>query len=127
MDLRVAGLHLPRSPLISADLPPISRGPESQPGGKWNAFKVKWQTIADLPFSEVLELHNPWNENKPIKVARDGQEVEPAVAHQLACAIDSSLLNYNHRALNYNQVEPAVAHQLACAIDSSCVGGRSSS
>ena len=34
--------------------------------------------LKDLSFKNVQHLHNPWNENKPIKVGRDGQEIEPS-------------------------------------------------
>ena len=27
----------------------------------------------DLQFAETMHLKNPWNENKPVKVGRDGQ------------------------------------------------------
>ena len=37
--------------------------------------QVKWQTIFDLPFEKLMHLRNPLNENKPIKISRDGQEV----------------------------------------------------
>ena len=32
----------------------------------------------DLTFQKVQHLHNPWNENKPVKIGRDGQEIEPS-------------------------------------------------
>ena len=32
----------------------------------------------DLPFTKVSHLHNPWNENKPVKIGHDGQEIEPS-------------------------------------------------
>jgi hypothetical protein len=35
-----------------------------------------------------MHLHNPYNENKPVKISRDGQEIDPAVGHQLACLFD---------------------------------------
>lgn len=37
----------------------------------------------DLSFIHTLPLRNPWNENKPVKISRDGQEVEPGVGEQL--------------------------------------------
>lgn len=36
-------------------------------------FGVQWECLCDLPFSRTLHLHNPWNEGKPVKIARDGQ------------------------------------------------------
>ena len=32
----------------------------------------------DLVFQKVGHLYNPWNENKPVKIGRDGQEIEPS-------------------------------------------------
>ena len=32
----------------------------------------------DLSFQKVGHLHNPWNDNKPVKIGRDGQEIEPS-------------------------------------------------
>ena len=37
----------------------------------------------ELSFLHTLPLKNPWNENKPVKISRDGQEVEPGVGEQL--------------------------------------------
>ncbi|KAG5445616.1 YTH domain-containing protein 1 [Clonorchis sinensis] len=41
-----------------------------------NPFRIKWISKRDLPFSKVNHLTNPWNENKPVKIGRDGQEIE---------------------------------------------------
>jgi len=49
-------------------------------------FKVKWQTIYDLSFNDTMHIRNPYNESKPIKISRDGQEVQPQVGLEL-CAI----------------------------------------
>jgi YT521-B-like domain len=32
----------------------------------------------ELSFQKVQHLTNPWNEGKPIKIGRDGQEIEPS-------------------------------------------------
>ena len=32
----------------------------------------------ELEFSHTLDLKNPWNDNKPVKISRDGQ-VSPVV------------------------------------------------
>ncbi|CAG0900182.1 unnamed protein product, partial [Cyprideis torosa] len=37
----------------------------------------------ELPFERTLELCNPWNNNRPVKIGRDGQEIEPLVAEEL--------------------------------------------
>ena len=35
-------------------------------------------SFQDLPFTKVSHLQNPWNEKKPVKIGRDGQEIEPS-------------------------------------------------
>lgn len=46
-------------------------------------FKVDWICRKELPFCSTLHLYNPWNEGKPVKIGRDGQEIEPKVAEEL--------------------------------------------
>merc|ERR1719464_2037593 len=46
-------------------------------------FKIDWICKKDLVFQKVGHLYNPWNENKPVKIGRDGQEIEPSVAENL--------------------------------------------
>lgn len=46
-------------------------------------FQIDWICRQDLSFQKVQHLYNPWNEGKPVKIGRDGQEVEPRVAEEL--------------------------------------------
>merc|ERR1719427_918133 len=46
-------------------------------------FKIDWLCKHDLSFSHAMSLRNIWNQNKPIKIGRDGQEIEPQAANQL--------------------------------------------
>ncbi|XP_065640772.1 YTH domain-containing protein 1 isoform X1 [Hydra vulgaris] len=46
-------------------------------------FKVDWLNRREVAFSHCLNLRNPWNENKEVKICRDGQEVEPSVGEVL--------------------------------------------
>jgi len=46
-------------------------------------FKIDWICKRDLPFTKVSHLQNPWNEKKPVKIGRDGQEIEPSIAEEL--------------------------------------------
>ncbi|XP_041360039.1 YTH domain-containing protein 1-like isoform X2 [Gigantopelta aegis] len=39
-------------------------------------FKLDWVCRRELPFTKAGHLHNPWNEYKPVKIGRDGQEIE---------------------------------------------------
>jgi len=46
-------------------------------------FHLDWICRGDLSFQKVQHLYNPWNEGKPVKIGRDGQEIEPKVAEEL--------------------------------------------
>eukprot|EP00106_Octopus_bimaculoides_P000918 XP_014768360.1 PREDICTED: YTH domain-containing protein 1-like isoform X3 [Octopus bimaculoides] len=46
-------------------------------------FKLDWINRRDLQFTKTTHLHNPWNENKYVKIGRDGQEIEPTVGEAL--------------------------------------------
>ncbi|KAM4527133.1 YTH domain-containing protein 1 isoform 2-T2 [Odontesthes bonariensis] len=49
-------------------------------------FKIDWLCRRELPFIKTAHLFNPWNEHKPVKIGRDGQEIQPDVGAQL-CAL----------------------------------------
>lgn len=40
-------------------------------------FKIDWLCRRELSFMKTGDIRNPFNENKPVKIGRDGQEVEP--------------------------------------------------
>lgn len=46
-------------------------------------FKIDWICRRELPFTKSTHLANPWNEHKPVKIGRDGQEIEPDCGTQL--------------------------------------------
>lgn len=46
-------------------------------------FHVQWLCTKELDFNVTRDLHNPFNNDKPVKVARDGQQVEPKVGRKL--------------------------------------------
>uniref|UniRef100_A0A8C7S9S1 YTH domain-containing family protein n=1 Tax=Oncorhynchus mykiss TaxID=8022 RepID=A0A8C7S9S1_ONCMY len=46
-------------------------------------FKIHWICRRELPFTKTAHLSNPWNEHKPVKIGRDGQEIEPGCGMQL--------------------------------------------
>lgn len=48
-----------------------------------DVFKIDWICRKELPFSATMHLYNPWNEGKPVKIGRDGQEIEPRVGAEL--------------------------------------------
>lgn len=48
-------------------------------GDGWGQpFRVDWIRTEPLAFSRLKHLRNPWNQDKEIKVSRDGTEVEPS-------------------------------------------------
>ncbi|KAG9103015.1 hypothetical protein FRC06_000463 [Ceratobasidium sp. 370] len=46
-------------------------------------FKIKWIRTEKLPFHRTRHLRNPWNNDREVKVSRDGTEVEPGVGQKL--------------------------------------------
>uniref|UniRef100_A0AAY4A1M0 YTH domain-containing family protein n=1 Tax=Denticeps clupeoides TaxID=299321 RepID=A0AAY4A1M0_9TELE len=46
-------------------------------------FKIDWICRRELPFTKTAHLSNSWNELKPVKIGRDGQEIEPECGVQL--------------------------------------------
>ncbi|MBN3295503.1 YTDC1 protein, partial [Amia calva] len=46
-------------------------------------FRIDWICRRELPFTKTAHLSNPWNEHKPVKIGRDGQEIEPECGTQL--------------------------------------------
>jgi cleavage and polyadenylation specificity factor subunit 4 len=59
-------------------------------------FSVKWLKLCELSFHKTRNLRNPYNENLPVKISRDCQELEPSVGEQLASLLylepDSELM-----------------------------------
>eukprot|EP00095_Tigriopus_kingsejongensis_P005250 maker-scaffold353_size198981-snap-gene-0.35 protein:Tk05250 transcript:maker-scaffold353_size198981-snap-gene-0.35-mRNA-1 annotation:"yth domain-containing protein 1" len=46
-------------------------------------FHIDWVCRKELSFQRVQHLSNPWNDDKPVKIGRDGQEIQPSVALEL--------------------------------------------
>lgn len=67
------------------DVPPISwvLPPGLSAKALGGVFKVDWICRKELPFNSTMHLYNPWNDGKPVKIGRDGQEIEPRVAEEL--------------------------------------------
>ncbi|XP_015066679.1 30-kDa cleavage and polyadenylation specificity factor 30-like [Solanum pennellii] len=59
-------------------------------------FSLKWLKLCELSFQKTHHLRNPYNENLPVKISRDCQELEPSVGEQLASLLylepDSELM-----------------------------------
>ncbi|KAI4853738.1 hypothetical protein E4T44_00647 [Aureobasidium sp. EXF-8845] len=47
------------------------------------SFEVEWISTTRVSFYRTRGLRNPWNENKEIKIARDGTEIEPSIGGRL--------------------------------------------
>ncbi|CAF0943947.1 unnamed protein product [Brachionus calyciflorus] len=56
-------------------------------------FKIDWITKNDLFFNKTQHLLNSWNENRQVKVGRDGQEIEPHCGESLCRLFDLSSSN----------------------------------
>ncbi|CAO1388362.1 unnamed protein product [Diamesa hyperborea] len=46
-------------------------------------FEIDWICKKELSFTCTTHLFNPWNDGKPVKIGRDGQEIESKVAEEL--------------------------------------------
>jgi YT521-B-like domain len=53
-------------------------------------FKIEWISTEKLPFHRTRGLRNPWNQNREVKIARDGTEIEPSVGRRLVNLFHSS-------------------------------------
>lgn len=75
---RMAGESRRDGPTVEWELPP---GISAKALG--GVFDIDWICKKELSFTCTTHLHNPWNEGKPVKIGRDGQEIEPKVAEEL--------------------------------------------
>src|SRR6478736_8306569 len=61
-----------------------SNSGEEGPAKTWGKpFKLEWLSTSRLPFYRTRGLRNPWNSNRDVKIARDGNELEPSVGRRL--------------------------------------------
>ncbi|KAG5681904.1 hypothetical protein PVAND_011309 [Polypedilum vanderplanki] len=75
---RMAGESRHDVPAVEWELPP---GISAKALG--GVFEIDWICKKELSFTCTTHLHNPWNDGKPVKIGRDGQEIEPKVAEEL--------------------------------------------
>lgn len=64
--------------------------PSSKNNSWTSAFDIRWLSRQPLPFVKTLHLRNPYNENKLVKIARDGTEIEPYIGAQLVELFNSN-------------------------------------
>ncbi|XP_052246660.1 YTH domain-containing protein 1-like isoform X2 [Dreissena polymorpha] len=75
---RLAAPSTKDHPAIRWVLPP-GLSPKALSG----VFKLDWISRRELDFTKTTHLHNPWNDNRPVKIGRDGQEIEPRCGEAL--------------------------------------------
>ena len=46
-------------------------------------FQISWLCRKELSFAKTTDIYNAFNSNKPVKIGRDGQEVEPNAGKML--------------------------------------------
>ena len=52
-------------------------------------FKIKWIVKTNTPYRVVGNLKNPLNENLPVFVGRDGQEIPDSIGTELCELIEA--------------------------------------
>lgn len=74
-------------------------------------FSVKWLKLCELTFHKTRHLRNPYNENLPVKISRDCQELEPSIGEELASLLylepDSELMAISVAAESKREEEKA--------------------
>ncbi|KAL3851522.1 hypothetical protein ACJIZ3_013404 [Penstemon smallii] len=74
-------------------------------------FALKWLKLCELSFNKTRHLRNPYNENLPVKISRDCQELEPSIGEQLASLLylepDSDLMAVSLAAESKREEEKA--------------------
>lgn len=53
-------------------------------------FKVEWLSVRKVTFQRTKGIRNPWNNNKEVKVARDGTELETEVGKKIVALFNES-------------------------------------
>lgn len=65
---------------------PSSSEDENSSSNNWTIpFKIEWLSPPGktVPFFMVKHLRNPYNKNQPVKIARDGTEIEPSIGRKV--------------------------------------------
>jgi len=86
-------------------------------------FRLMWLKLTELPFTRTQHLHNPYNENKPVKVGRDCQEIEPSVGVQLVSLLYQTEDSTLHALIDAGGA-PAAANEEVSAISAGTKSAR---
>lgn len=73
-------------------------------------FKVDWITTKELEFSDTSHLYNTYNEGKTVKIARDGQEVDPKTGFKLcAMFLEDKSINFQYILKKSKNHQPSIS------------------
>ncbi|XP_075250027.1 uncharacterized protein LOC142342547 isoform X2 [Convolutriloba macropyga] len=86
---RFAGFaRLASESCVDAPMPPWQLPPGMSIRALSGVFQLDWITKEELLFAKTLHLYNEWNLRKPVKIGRDGQEIEPVCGEKLCRLFD---------------------------------------
>lgn len=73
-------------------------------------FKVDWITTKELEFGNTSHLYNAYNEGKTVKIARDGQEVDPKTGSQLCSMfLEDRSINFQYILRKSRNHQPSIS------------------
>lgn len=75
-------------------LPGAIKVPSWQNSINWEsagAFRVRWLVICNVRFGKIGHLRNGLNENLPVLIGKDGQEVEEGCGRELCDCLDGEV------------------------------------
>lgn len=73
-------------------------------------FKVDWISTKELEFSDTSHLYNAYNEGKTVKIARDGQEVDPKTGSQLCSMfLEDKSINFSYILKKSKNHQPSIS------------------
>lgn len=68
----------------TASMPSWSTNLMWEPSGP---FRIRWLGVTDISFHRVSWLKNRYNDNQPVIIGRDGQEIDPYCGEQVCKTI----------------------------------------
>merc|ERR1719159_538629 len=63
------------------------------------AFDLQWLKLVDIEYTECNHLLNPYNENQPVGLCRDGQELPHDIGSALCGLMDKAVFDDDPKAL----------------------------